>query len=131
MISQAESSLLSSEEDGVLDNHLDHGASDSDARLLSGSEGDQGASSSDGLSSSTGLKSAKKQQSKSTGDDPIEVAFSTYDTSGDGFLSLGELHSALVSIMGADVVTEDLVREVLAEVDGDGDGQVNLEEFYL
>jgi len=61
-------------------------------------------------------------------DEQIDAIFREFDTSGDGFLDLGELQAALASRYGLPVSRE-RAQEILTAVDENGDNQVSLYEL--
>jgi len=60
-------------------------------------------------------------------DKQIERLFKEFDTSGDGFIDLGELKVALSR--AGEAVTKDAAEDILKRVDANKDGQISLEEF--
>ncbi|KAF8390007.1 hypothetical protein HHK36_024527 [Tetracentron sinense] len=59
--------------------------------------------------------------------DEVEKVFNRFDANGDGKISSTELGSVLQAL-GSDTSPEELKR-MMAEIDTDGDGFINLEEF--
>ena len=57
-----------------------------------------------------------------------EAMFKMIDTDGNGTLDPGEIKNAL-TMLGEGAVTDDEVREMMAEADSDGDGFISYEEF--
>lgn len=57
----------------------------------------------------------------------IRGAFSVFDYTGDGFIDAEELRNLMINV-GEPATIED-VRQVLSDVDRDGDGQINYSEF--
>jgi calmodulin len=55
------------------------------------------------------------------------AAFSLFDHSGDGYIDEAELRNIMINV-GEPVTIEDC-RGVLRELDRDGDGRINYEEF--
>ncbi|KAL8476734.1 hypothetical protein ACS0TY_029151 [Phlomoides rotata] len=65
------------------------------------------------------------------GDDPQDVAdrerlFKHFDANGDGQISSAELGDALKSL---GCVTHEEVKNMMAEIDSDGDGFISYQEF--
>ena len=83
--------------------------------------------------SATPLKSASAAapllmlSSTPPSDEEIEVLFKQFDTSGDGYLSFEELMAALKK--GGKDVSADEAIAIIAEVDENADGQIELSEF--
>ncbi|CAN6449812.1 unnamed protein product [Victoria cruziana] len=61
------------------------------------------------------------------GDDELKEAFDVFDVNGDGFISVEELSSVLVSLRLKSGWRE--CKEMIRSVDLDGDGRVNFQEF--
>lgn len=61
------------------------------------------------------------------GDADINAIFREFDTSGDGFIDLSELESALLK--AGKPVTREAAEDILKRVDKNADGQISLEEF--
>jgi len=60
-------------------------------------------------------------------EDRIRGAFSVFDYTGDGFIDAEELRNLMINV-GEPATIED-VRQVLTDVDRDGDGRINYAEF--
>ncbi|KAI8009683.1 Calcium-dependent protein kinase 19 [Camellia lanceoleosa] len=59
-------------------------------------------------------------------DEHLYKAFQYFDTDNSGFITMGELESAMKNYgMGS----EDTIKEIISEVDTDNDGRINYEEF--
>merc|ERR550514_1317015 len=61
--------------------------------------------------------------------DVLEETFNKFDTDGNGYLTLDEMFEAMKEIM-SDKVTMPLVKKVMDEIDANGSGTIELEEFY-
>ena len=66
--------------------------------------------------------------SSPSSDERITAIFRELDVSGDGFIDLGELQAALTKVEGVHVTLQ-RAKEILEQVDENGDGQISLEEF--
>lgn len=60
-------------------------------------------------------------------DEQLTQIFQAYDTSGDGYLDLGELQAALARAGKA--VSRERAAEIMLQVDANGDGQISLDEL--
>mmetsp|Transcript_32624 Transcript_32624/g.89977 ORF Transcript_32624/g.89977 Transcript_32624/m.89977 type:complete len:150 (-) Transcript_32624:84-533(-) len=69
---------------------------------------------------------ARKMKDSDTEEELIE-AFKVFDRDGDGFISAGELCSAMKNL--GECLTDAEVDEMIREADMDGDGQINYDEF--
>ncbi len=58
----------------------------------------------------------------------LRMAFDNYDTDNSGFLDIKELRSAL-GILDKDNVSADLLKDLLLEIDKNGDGEISYTEF--
>jgi len=56
----------------------------------------------------------------------LEIAFKTFDIDGSGSISANELKEILLN--GA-TVQSNVIDEIIKEVDNNGDGEVDLQEF--
>ncbi|XP_066931204.1 uncharacterized protein [Clytia hemisphaerica] len=61
-------------------------------------------------------------------DDDIQEAFRVFDQRGTGHISAKELHSVMTNL-GGEYLTPQEIDEIMHEVDADGDGLINYEEF--
>jgi len=61
-------------------------------------------------------------------EDQIREAFQVFDGDGNGFINRGELSSVMMNL-GIELDAEE-IQSLIDEVDQDGDGQINYEEFY-
>ncbi|EGV59966.1 Calcineurin subunit B [Yamadazyma tenuis] len=64
--------------------------------------------------------------------DKLKFAFKIYDIDRDGYIGNGELFAVMKMMVGKNLQDEDLqqiVDKTMMEADGDGDGQLNFEEF--
>ena len=60
----------------------------------------------------------------------IKDAFNAFDSDGSGALSVDELHAVLTRDTGStQQLSEADVREIIADFDTNGDGEISLEEF--
>ena len=57
----------------------------------------------------------------------LRAAFKHFDTNGDGIISLEELNNAIGT--GGLQVSKEEIQRVLAEVDKDGNGEIDYDEF--
>ncbi|XP_010531587.1 PREDICTED: probable calcium-binding protein CML25 [Tarenaya hassleriana] len=57
----------------------------------------------------------------------LEEVFKKFDVNGDGKISSSELGSIMASL--GHEVPEDELQKAITEIDGDGDGNINFEEF--
>lgn len=60
-------------------------------------------------------------------EDEIMEAFKVFDKDGNGFISATELRSVMISL--GRKLTDEEIDEIIREVDLDGDGQIDYEEF--
>jgi len=60
-------------------------------------------------------------------DDDVEHAFKVFDRDGDGLISEEELRLTMNNL--GEPLTEEEVKQMIAEADIDGDGKINLQEF--
>ena len=72
-------------------------------------------------------RTAPPRQRKLQKEENLRAAFKHFDTNGDGIISREELNNAIGS-GGLDVSKEEIDR-VLAEVDKDGNGEIDYDEF--
>jgi calmodulin len=73
------------------------------------------------------MMAPKTKENNSEGD--IRATFQVFDKDGNGFISPAELRYVMTNI--GNQLTIEEVNELIREVDCDGDGQVNYEEFIL
>ena len=73
------------------------------------------------------MMAPKTKENNSEGD--IRATFQVFDKDGNGFISPAELRYVMTNI--GNQLTIEEVDELIREVDCDGDGQVNYEEFIL
>ena len=73
------------------------------------------------------MMAPKTKENNSEGD--IRATFQVFDKDGNGFISPAELRYVMTNI--GNQLTIEEVDELIKEVDCDGDGQVNYEEFIL
>ena len=73
----------------------------------------------------TGFETGGEDESLS--DEQVAAIFRQFDTSGDGFIDLGELQAALEK--AGKPVSLERAEEILAQVDANNDKQISLEEF--
>ena len=69
---------------------------------------------------------ARKMKESNTEED-IRETFQVFDKDGNGFITAAELWQVM-TIVGKNLTNKE-VDEMIREVDTDGDGQVNYEEF--
>lgn len=62
-------------------------------------------------------------------EDDMKEAFDVFDQNGDGFISVDELRSVLVSLGVKQGRTVEDCKRMIMKVDVDGDGRVNYKEF--
>jgi len=55
------------------------------------------------------------------------AAFKVFDKNGNGFITADELRHIMTNI--GDSLNDEEIEEMIKEADGDGDGQINYEEF--
>ncbi|KAJ0500111.1 putative EF-hand domain-containing protein [Helianthus annuus] len=58
-----------------------------------------------------------------------EKVFNKFDANGDGKISISELGSILAALGGGSVTPENELKVVMAEIDTDNDGFIDLQEF--
>ena len=68
-----------------------------------------------------------EETSQSLGEEQLLAIFEEFDTSGDGFIDVGELQAALGKA-GKDVSLEE-AGGILKRVDANNDGQISFDEF--
>ncbi|XP_072991807.1 calmodulin-1-like [Typha latifolia] len=68
-----------------------------------------------------------KKMKETDADEELKEAFDVFDKDKNGFISPSELRSVLINL--GEIMTDEEVEEMIMEVDMDGDGQVNYEEF--
>ena len=73
------------------------------------------------------MMAPKTKETNSEGD--IRATFQVFDKDGNGFISPAELRYVMTNI--GNQLTIEEVDELIREVDCDGDGQVNYEEFIM
>ena len=73
------------------------------------------------------MMAPKAKETNSEGD--IRATFQVFDKDGNGFISPAELRYVMTNIGNQLTIAE--VDELIREVDCDGDGQVNYEEFIM
>lgn len=61
-------------------------------------------------------------------DKNLKLAFDFYDKDGSGYLDVNEIKSAL-GIIDNDVVTNQLIQNIIKNIDENSDGQISFEEF--
>ena len=61
-------------------------------------------------------------------DDTLREAFEIFDTDGSGTIDAGEIRGAVLTL-GEETFSEDDIDALVAGLDVDGDGQIDLEEF--
>ncbi|XP_072841479.1 calcium-binding protein 4 [Pogona vitticeps] len=60
----------------------------------------------------------------------LKIAFREFDTDGDGMISLAELRQAVTALLGEQLNAQE-VDEILKDVDLNGDGSVDFDEFVM
>ncbi|KAI4329967.1 hypothetical protein MLD38_028287 [Melastoma candidum] len=70
---------------------------------------------------------AQKLKDNTESEAELKEAFKVFDKDQDGFISAAELRLAMMNL--GEKLTDEEVKEMIREVDMDGDGQVNYEEF--
>ncbi|XP_060118652.1 calcium-binding protein 4 [Heteronotia binoei] len=60
----------------------------------------------------------------------LKIAFREFDTDGDGMISGAELHQAMAALLGEQLLAQE-VDEILHDVDLNGDGRVDFDEFVM
>ncbi|XP_054828311.1 calcium-binding protein 4 [Eublepharis macularius] len=60
----------------------------------------------------------------------LKIAFREFDTDGDGMISGAELHQAMAVLLGEQLLAQE-VEEILRDVDLNGDGRVDFDEFVM
>lgn len=64
-------------------------------------------------------------------DDVCWTAFKTFDLDGDGKIQMAELEKVLASGDVKDAMGAQKVKELMKEVDTNGDGEIDFEEFMV
>lgn len=59
----------------------------------------------------------------------LKAAFKMFDSDNSGKIDRAELHQLLSGEEFKDVYTEDQMKKAIAEVDVDGDGEIDFDEF--
>lgn len=59
----------------------------------------------------------------------LKTAFNMFDTDGSGKIDAQELNRLLSGDEFKDIYTADQLQEAISEVDGNGDGEIDFEEF--
>jgi calmodulin len=62
------------------------------------------------------------------GTDEYAPTFALIDTDQDGFISVGEFKK-LLDVLGGGSVADETAADMFAQMDGDGDGKVDLDEL--
>ena len=73
------------------------------------------------------LKMMANKTKDENSEEEIREAFRVFDKDGNGFISPAELRHVLMHI--GEKLTDDEIDEMIMEVDIDGDGLINYEEF--
>ncbi|XP_048340398.1 calcium-binding protein 4 [Sphaerodactylus townsendi] len=60
----------------------------------------------------------------------LKIAFREFDTDGDGMISGAELQQAMIALLGQQLLAQE-VDEILHDVDLNGDGRVDFDEFVM
>ncbi len=68
-----------------------------------------------------------RKRADTDSEEELREAFKVFDKDGNGYISAAELKHVYTSI--GEPMTDSEVEEVIREVDVDGDGQINYEEF--
>merc|ERR1712170_278361 len=69
-----------------------------------------------------------KKENDEEAEDEIREAFKVFDGDGNGFISRTELRHVMLNL--GEQVTGEEIQSMISEVDVDGDGLINYEEFY-
>ena len=70
-----------------------------------------------------------KKYSDNNAEDEIREAFRVFDSDGNGFINRQELRAVMMNL--GEKLNEEEIECLIDDVDIDGDGQINYEEFYI
>ena len=59
----------------------------------------------------------------------MKAAFKVFDMNGDGYITKDELKAVMINM--GDKLTDEEVADMIKEVDTEGNGKVNYEEFVI
>ena len=70
---------------------------------------------------------SKHMRDSADAEEELRQAFKVFDRNGDGFISAAELRHVMTSL--GEKLTDEEVDEMIREIDVDGDGRIQWEEF--
>ena len=68
-----------------------------------------------------------QQLPKKNSEEEMFDAFRVFDSNGNGYISAADLRHVMTNL--GETITDNEIDNIIAEIDIDGDGQINYEEF--
>ena len=72
------------------------------------------------------MENCQQLPKKNSGEEMLD-AFRVFDSNGNGYISAADLRHAMTNL--GETITDNEFDSILAEIDIDGDGQINYEDF--